>query len=142
MAAGRRRCPPVPPGWSVRCIGGTTTVEPSTSTTANIVVPASVSLGISPHQTHWGDTIKLSGRLRGGYIPPSGELVVLWVGWPGGSTEIGHLYAGRDGRFRSTYTFLRGNGTETYRLWATTARESDYPFASARSRASTVRVSS
>ena len=133
---------PAGPSRLVRALyGGTTTVEPSTSTTATIVVPASVSLSVAPHQTHWGDTIELSGRLRGGYVPPSGELVVLWVGWPGGSTEIGHLYAGRDGRFRSTYTFLRGNGTETYRLWATTARESDYPFASARSRATAVRVS-
>ena len=93
---------PAGPSRLVRALfGGTTTVEPSTSTTANIVVPASVSLGISPHQTHWGDTIRLSGRLRGGYIPQSGGLVVLWVGWPGGSTEVGHLYAGRDGRFRS-----------------------------------------
>ena len=59
----------------------------------------------------------------------------------GGSAEIGHLYASRDGRFKSTYTFLRGNGTETYRLWATTARESDYPFAPARSRPTMVKVS-
>ena len=133
---------PAGPSRLVRALyGGTSTVEPSTSTTATIVVPASVSLSIAPRQTHWGDTIELSGRLRGGYVPPSGELVVLWVGWPGGSTEIGHLYARRDGRFRSTYTFLRGNGTETYRLWATTARESDYPFASARSRPTAVRVS-
>jgi hypothetical protein len=74
-------------------------------------------------------------------VPPAGELVVLRIGWPGGSTEIGHLYANRDGRFRSTYTFLRGNGTETYRLWAETATESDYPYAAARSRKVAVTVS-
>ncbi len=133
---------PAGPSRLVRAVyGGTSTVEPSTSTTANIIVPASVSLGISPRHTHWGGTIKLRGQLRGGYIPPAGELVVLWVGWPGGSAEIGHLYARPNGRFASTYTFLRGNGTETYRLWATTARESDYPFAPARSRPTTVKVS-
>lgn len=133
---------PAGPSRLVRALyGGTSSLEPSTSTNASIVVPASVSLGISPRRTHWGGTIKLRGRLRGGFVPPAGELVVLWVGWPGGSTEIGHLYAGQDGRFKSTYTFLRGNGTETYRLWATTARESDYPFAPARSRPTTVRVS-
>ena len=38
-------------------------------------------------------------------------------------TEIGHLYTKPDGTFRGTYTFLRGNGTETYKLWAKTARE-------------------
>ena len=130
------------PSRVVRALyGGTPTLEPSTSTTAHIVVPASVSLDVSPRHTHWGGTIRLNGRLGGGYIPPAGEIVVLWVGWPGGSTEIGHLYARQDGRFKSTYTFLRGNGTETYRLWATTTRESDYPFAPAPSHPTTVRVS-
>ncbi len=113
--------------------GGNATVEPSLSTVAHLVVPASVTMSLSPRRTHWGDTIKIAGRLRGGYIPPSGEVVVLRIGWKGGSTEIGHLYTARNGTFRSTYTFLRGNGSETYRLWAATASESDYPFAPARS---------
>ena len=113
--------------------GGNATVEPSLSTVAHLVVPASVTMSLSPRRTHWGDTIKIAGRLRGGYIPPSGEVVVLRIGWKGGSTEIGHLYTARNGTFRSTYTFLRGNGSETYRLWAATANESDYPFAPARS---------
>ena len=65
--------------------------------------------------------------MRGGYIPAAGELVILHVGWGGGSTEIGHLYTDRSGRFHTRYTFLRGNGTVTYRLWATSARETDYP---------------
>jgi hypothetical protein len=120
--------------------GGTNTVEPSSSAPAQLVVPASVRLTISPRNTHWGGRIMIQGRLRGGYVPPKGELVVLRIGWPGGSTEIGHLYARRDGRFHSTYTFLRGNGTETYWLWAATATETDYPFASSRSRRTTVTV--
>jgi hypothetical protein len=119
---------------------GGSTVEPAISSPARLVVPSSVHLSISPHRTHWGHTIKITGRLDGGYIPPAGELVVLRIGWHGGSTEIGHLYTGRDGRFGSTYTFLRGQGTETYRLWATTARESDYPYAPARSRSVSVTV--
>jgi hypothetical protein len=85
--------------------------------------------------------VAISGGLRGGYVPPAGELVVLWIGWPGGSTEIGHLYALRDGRFRSTYTFLRGNGTEMYRMWAATASESDYPYAVGSSPKTAVSVS-
>ncbi len=113
--------------------GGNATVEPSLSTAAHLIVPASVGMSLSPRRTHWGDTIKIAGRVRGGYVPPSGELVVLRIGWKGGSTEIGHLYTARNGTFRSTYTFLRGNGSETYHLWAATAKESDYPFAPARS---------
>ncbi len=120
--------------------GGAATVEPSTSDTAHLTVPASLTMSAAPRQTQWGSTIRIVGRVRGGYIPAGGELVVLRVGWHGGSAEIGHLYTDRDGRFRTTYTFLRGNGTETYRLWAATARESDYPYAAGRSTAVLVTV--
>lgn len=125
--------PPGPSRIVVASYDGSATVEPAASAPTHLVVPASVSLRISPRRTHWSGSITISGQVRGGYVPPSGELVVLWIEWPGGSTEIGHLYTDRDGRFRSKYTFLRGNGSETYRLWATTARESDYPFAPGRS---------
>ncbi len=119
---------------------GAPTVEPAISTVARLVVPASVTLKLSPSRTHWGGTIGIGGRLRGGHVPPAGELVVLRIGWHGGSAEIGHLYTDRDGRFKATYTFLRGNGSETYHLWATTAHESDYPFAPGRSRSEPVVV--
>ena len=84
------------------------------------------------YRTHrWANVIRLAFCVA--------IVVVLWIGWPGGATEIGHLYTAQDGSFSSRYTFLRGNGTETYRLWAASVRESDYPFAPARSRP--VRVS-
>jgi hypothetical protein len=114
--------------------------EPAVSAPARVIVPASVALRVRPGATHWGGQITITGSLKGGYIPPAGELVVLWIGWPGGSTEIGHLYTSLNGRFSSKYTFLRGNGTETYRLWAETARESDYPYASGRSHSASVTV--
>jgi hypothetical protein len=128
------RIPPGPSRLVVAAYGGTSTVEPALSDPAHLVVPASVSLAVRPSLAHWGGHIRISGRLRGGYVPRGGELVLLWIGWPGGSTEIGHLYTRPDGSFASRYTFLRGNGTETYHLWATTARESGYPFAPGRSR--------
>jgi len=103
-------------------------------------VPASLRLNIRPRATDWGHTITIAGRLRGGFVPPAGELVVLRIGWAGGSTEIGHLYTARDGEFHTTYTFLRGNGTVTYRLWAETVNESDYPFAVGSSRKISVTV--
>jgi hypothetical protein len=134
------RIPPGPSRLVEAGYAGGPTVEPTTSSSAHLIVPASVSLRLHPRKTHWGGRIRIRGRLQGGYVPKSGELVVLWIGWPGGSTEIGHLYTRPDGRFASKYTFLRGNGTETYHLWATTARESDYPFAPGRSRAESVTV--
>lgn len=114
--------------------GGSSQSAPSTSNIASVAVKAAPSLRIQPRHTHWGDTIRISGRLRGGYIPASGELVVLKIGWHGGSAEIGQVYTDAAGRFFARYTFLRGTGSETYRIWAQTVRESDYPFSPARSR--------
>jgi hypothetical protein len=119
---------------------GSSTVEPASSAPVRVVVPASVALHLSSTRARWGGRIRITGQVQGGYVPPSGELVVLWIGWRGGSTEIGHLYTRADGSFGSTYTFLRGTGTEAYRLWAATVRESDYPYAPGRSRSVAVTV--
>jgi hypothetical protein len=119
---------------------GAATVEPAASAPANVIVPASLAMRIRPRATHWGSTITITGKVRGGYVPAAGELVILHVGWRGGSTEIGHLYTDRRGRFRTRYTFLRGNGTVTYRLWASSARETDYPYVPSRSRKISVTV--
>jgi hypothetical protein len=105
-----------------------------------VIVPASVKLAIRPRTTHWGDTIAINGRLRGCCVPPAGELVSLRIGWRGGSAELGQVYARTGGRFRTRYTFLRGSGAERYRIWATTATESDYPYASGSSSPATVTV--
>lgn len=120
---------PAGPSRTVKVVyGGSATVEPSTSRLVHVAVPASVRLGLSTHSTEWGRTIEISGTLRGGFIPSDGELVSLRIGWSGGSAEIGEVYARRHGRFRTPYTFLRGAGTQRYRIWATTVRESDYPY--------------
>jgi hypothetical protein len=118
---------------------GSGTIEPA-SGTAHVIVPASIKLAISPQTTHWGGKIKIRGRLRGCCVPSAGELVELHVGWRGGSTEIGHVYADQHGRFHTKYTFLRGSGTQTYRFWATSATESDYPYATSESRKIPVKV--
>jgi hypothetical protein len=127
----------LPPGPSRRvkvAYAGSATVEPATSPAARVIVPASVKLALSTRDTHWGDTVEISGRLRGCCVPPDGELVSLHIGWSGGSAAIGQVYARRGGRFSTPYTFLRGTGTATYRVWATTATESDYPYAVGASR--------
>jgi hypothetical protein len=122
----------LPPGPSrkVKVVyPGSSTVEPATSPAARVVVPASVRLALSTRDTHWGDTVQIKGRLRGCCVPPKGELVSLHIAWHGGAAAIGQVYARRGGRFSTPYTFLRGTGTATYRVWATTATESDYPYA-------------
>jgi hypothetical protein len=134
------RLPPGPSRLIEVVFPGSSALAATVSAPVTLIVPASLTLSLHPRVTHWTGTIWISGRLRGGYIPPSGELVVLKVGWRGGSAEIGHLYVGADGRFRVGYTFLRGSGTETYRIWASSARESDYPYAPASSHKVVVEV--
>jgi hypothetical protein len=136
----RAALPPGPSRVVVAVYRGDATVEPSVSAPARVVVPASLAVRIKPTTARWGGRIRITGRLAGGYIPSGGELVVLWVGWRGGKTEIGHVYSRADGRFATNYTFLRGNGTERYRFWVESVRESDYPYAPGRSRAVTVVV--
>ena len=112
---------------------GSTVTEPAFSNQAGVSVPARLRLSIRPQLAHWGGRIRIAGQLLGGYVPTSGELVVLYIGWRGGHVEIGHLYTDARGRFSSPYTFLRGNGTERYWIWATSAKESDYPYSPASS---------
>jgi hypothetical protein len=132
---------PAGPSRIVRAVyGGSATIEPAISSAAHLIVPASVALSVTPRRTHWGGKIAISGQLRGRYVPHAGELVVLWISWRGGKAEIGHIYARRHGRFATPYTFLRGRGTQTYRIWAVSAREGDYPYAPNRSRAISVTV--
>lgn len=107
--------------------------EPSTSQPVHLVVPASLKLRIQPRQVHWGGTITISGAVRGGYVPAAGEVVFLWVSWPGGSSYVGHVYTKSDGDFEAPYTFSTGRGTQKYSFWATTGRESDYPYVPNRS---------
>ncbi len=112
---------------------GSGTLAATASSQITVTVPARLGLRIRPRHARWGGTIRISGSVLGGYVPPDGELVLLRIGWKGGSTEIGHVSTNADGRFSVPYHFLRGNGTETYWIWATTARESDYPYAPASS---------
>jgi hypothetical protein len=120
---------------------GSEMAEPSVSKPVHLGVPASLRLRIHPTAAHWDHSVAISGGLRGGYIPPAGEIVVLWVRWRGGSAETGHLYVQPGGRFNSTYSFRPGTGHERYTFWAVTLRESDYPYAPARSNRVRVKVS-
>jgi hypothetical protein len=138
-------------GWSARVpagpsrvvmatFAGTPLIEPALSNLITETVPAKITFSVSPRQVHWGGVIHMSGRLLGGHVPASGEEVFLHAGWRGGSAYIGALYSGSSGRFSGTYHFLSGKGTAMYSIWATSARESDYPYAPASSNRITVTV--
>ena len=137
----RAHLPAGPSRTVIAVYPGSTTVEPSVSKPAHVVVPAEIRLRIQPQSAHWGEAIRISGVVRGGYIPPAGEVVFLWVGWKGGSSYVGHVYATHGGDFHTTYTFSSGHGSVPYDFWATTGRETDYPYAPGRSNRVRVTVS-
>lgn len=118
---------------------GDTDTLPSASTTIHLTVPARIKIRISPRSTRWGETIRISGRALGGYIP-SGKLLRLRIGVAGVRGTVGIPSVGSNGRFRTTWTFSAGHGVVRYWFSVSTLNEADYPFAPASSRRVYVRV--
>ena len=112
---------------------GDSTTLPSTSATIHLVVPAKVKIHISPRRTRWGGTIRISGRVLGGYLP-AGKLLRLRIGVAGLRATVGIPSIRRSGRFRTTWTFSTGTGIVRYWFSVSTLNEADYPFAPASSR--------
>lgn len=116
---------------------GAPLTEAALSPLATVAVPARIDVSIGPRSVAWSGSVTISGRLRGGYIPADGVALRLLIRYPGSQrpTDLLGFRTTRRGTFRIRYTFGSGHGVATYPLWvATTATESDYPYASAASR--------
>ena len=119
--------------------GGTPTLEPSTSGQVHVVVPAKVQLiSVSPARIAWGGTVRIVGKLDGGYLPPSGALVRLRLGQGSGYTTYGvQEHVTGNGRFATTYTFGAGLPSVHQTFWfqiASLPMGGDYPWAPSDSR--------
>jgi hypothetical protein len=129
------------PGGPSRLIlasyGGSTTLEPILSNTAQLTVPARIAVTITPRQLPWNGTITVHGHLIGGYVPPDGVALRLLVHYPNTKkpTPLLALRTTSTGQFAITWRYHHGHGIATYPFTiATTATESDYPFAASSSR--------
>ena len=127
----------LPPGPS-RLIeanyGGASTILPA-SGLAKVIVPAKVKLtSISPARLPWGKSVRISGRVLGGYVPASSKLLRLDIGVVGLSKIQGIPDIAPDGRFSVTYTFDPGRGVVRFWFMVSTLAEADFPFAPAHSR--------
>jgi hypothetical protein len=126
----------LPPGPSrlVEAVydGGATT-EPSVSTQVRLIVPAKVKLiRVYPRRVAWGGTVRIVGRLVGGYLPPGGALVRLRIGIGSAYTTYGvKEHVTGHGRFTTTYTFgLGGPGVlRSYWFQIASLPMGDYPWA-------------
>jgi len=130
----------VPPGPSrliEAAYGGDATTEPMTSAIVKLIVPARIAMSISPRVLPWSATSTIRGQLQGGYVPPDGVALRLLVRYPGSrrGSPLLALRTNARGAFRIKWSFYSGRGVATYPLWiATTATESDYPFAASAGR--------
>ncbi len=130
----------LPPGPSriVQAIyGGASTNEPSSSGQIHLIVPAKVKLiSARPNRVQWGGTVRITGRLEGGYLPAGGALVRLRIGLGSTFTTYGvHEHVGGDGRFTTSYTFGAGDPSVHRSFWFQIASlpMGDYPYAPAAS---------
>jgi hypothetical protein len=136
------------PGGPSRLIeaqyGGNPLAEGSLSGVAHEVVPAEVQLlSVTPPRIAWGGTVRLTGRLRGGYLPPGGALVRLRIGLGSSYTTYGvHEHVGGGGQFSTTYAFGAGDPATHRAFWFQVASlpMGNYPYAPASSRRISVLV--
>jgi hypothetical protein len=133
------RVPAGPSRLIVAVYRGSSTTEPVASSPVRVIVPARLKLQIRPNHTRWGGTIRISGRVLGGYIPV-GKLLRLRVGVVGVRETVGIPSVRPDGRFQTTFTFGSGTGSVQFWLSVSTLREAAYPYAPAASRRVTVTV--
>lgn len=123
---------------------GGSTLEPSLSDEITETVPAKVMLlSITPRRVAWGGTVRLRGKLVGGYLPASGALVRLRIGVGSTQTTYGvKEHVTGNGRFSTTYTFGLGDPRAHQSFWFQFASlpVGDYPYAPAQSNRRSVRV--
>jgi hypothetical protein len=129
----------LPPGPSriIRAVyGGSPTVLPAAGQ-ASMSVPAKITLSVSSRTVPWTGIVVLHGHLGGGYVPTDGVALRLLIRLPGRSQPYEPIPFRTDaeGNFSIRWTWGRGFGVATYPFAiATTATESDFPFAASRSR--------
>ncbi|MGZ6565114.1 MAG: hypothetical protein ACXVH1_37230, partial [Solirubrobacteraceae bacterium] len=116
---------------------GAATFEPSVSAQVHAIVPAKVKLiSVSPSRVAWGGTVRITGRLVGGYLPPGGALVRLRIGQGSSYQTYGvQEHVKGNGRFTTTYTFGAGYAGIFKSFWfqIATLPMGDYPYAPAAS---------
>jgi hypothetical protein len=138
------RIPAGPSRLITATFGGGPTTQASFAAPVQMLVPAKVKLlRVSPRQVAWGGTVRLTGQLAGGYLPPGGALVRLRIGLGRTFITYGvHEHVGGSGRFRTSYTFGAGDPRvyRTYWFQIASLPMGNYPYAPSSSRRTSVTV--
>jgi hypothetical protein len=136
--------PPGPSRLVEAVFAGASTLEPTTSAQVHVLVPGVVKLiSVSPRRVAWGGSVRIVGRLIGGYLPSGGALVRLRIGFGSSYTTYGvQEHVTGDGRFVTTYTFGLGDPSINRSYWFQIASlpMGNYPWEPAASRRVSVLV--
>jgi hypothetical protein len=108
--------------------GGAATILPDAGQ-VSVIVPASVQIRISPTIVPWRSRIRITGRVRGGYVPPGSNVLRLLFGNGPKPHTIGTPDIQPNGRFSIPVTWSSGVGVVRYWFAVGTLSESSYPFA-------------
>jgi hypothetical protein len=115
---------------------GTSTTAPASSTTVKLRVPARLAILSHTVRVAWGQTVRFTGELYGGFIPPGGVNLRLRYGYGRSWTTYGvKTHVGGDGRFATSFTFGPGDPRDhlRFRFEFATLPGGAYPWAPARS---------
>lgn len=140
----RARLAPGPSRLVVALYSGGPLTEGAFSPEARLVVPAKIKLlSVTPRQVRWGGTVRITGQLFGGYLPPGGALVRLRIGFGHSFQTYGvQEHVTGSGLFSTTYTFGTGSPSvhRTYWFQVASLPMGNYPYAPAASKRVTVSV--
>jgi len=123
--------------------GGGATTEASVSGQVTVIVPSQIKIrSVAPGRVAWGQSVKITGTLHGGYLPAGGVNVRLRIGIGNNKLTYGVREHVSQAHFTSTYTFGAGSAQIHRRYWfqVATLPSGDYPYAPSSSNRMYVKV--
>jgi hypothetical protein len=115
---------------SLRAIALTAGAPPRCSSQVLVRTRARTTLTASKHWLRNGRALKLTGRLLGGDVPPTGKTIVVRVRAAGSREwyKAGTVRTDASGRWQWRYRFMRTQRRTTYVFKAVVPRDRRYPF--------------
>jgi hypothetical protein len=115
-------------------------VSPSATKLVRLKTRAGVTMRASRHRLRPGGRVRFRGRLKGGHLPRRGVIVSLQGYQRGFGWRTFRTVRARHGRFAGSYRFVRAAPGTRIRFRATVREQATYPWATGRSRPTTIRI--
>ncbi len=112
--------------------GGGATTEAAVSGQVKVIVRSRIELkSVTPTRVAWGQSVRIKGKLLGGYLPAGGVNVRLRIGIGKNKLTYGVREHVAQPRFATTYTFGVGSAQIHRRYWfqVATLPSGNYPYA-------------